>query len=341
MKLTSSDIISLTLKPEVQARTIFCSLGQSGYVDLRMDMWTTTDMWQERICLRCHSNWLSRGSWSIHATQQCNRDARTISSAIYDGPTGYKLSTSSSHDIVRLLFELRSRACDASICTRCAPAGLPAERSAFPSGHLRELYHHRSCYDSRLFCRIGPFGFPQGSEADQKGALNLGLKDQLAGLRWVQSHISAFGGDPTKIFESGFAIMLHAVEASRHQVVWDTFVSTITACANTSEGDTFLCVQSVETGSLLTAWQQTVGSFLQSFLFVPVLDGPNGNIPDLPLKLLATGKCSKIIAGTNLDEGTTSIPTTISTEQEVVQSIAMQNVPFADPPPSSKKMSRL
>lgn len=47
--------------------------------------------------------------------------------------------------------------------------------------------------------RIGPFGFPQGSEADQKGALNLGLKDQLAGLRWVQSHISAFGGDPTKV----------------------------------------------------------------------------------------------------------------------------------------------
>lgn len=47
--------------------------------------------------------------------------------------------------------------------------------------------------------RIGPFGFPQGNEADQRGAVNLGLKDQLAGLQWVQKHISAFGGDPSKV----------------------------------------------------------------------------------------------------------------------------------------------
>ena len=47
--------------------------------------------------------------------------------------------------------------------------------------------------------RVGPFGFPQGSEADQLGAVNLGLKDQLAAISWVQKHISAFGGDPTKV----------------------------------------------------------------------------------------------------------------------------------------------
>ena len=47
--------------------------------------------------------------------------------------------------------------------------------------------------------RLGPLGFPQGVEAAQRGLLNLGLKDQLAGLEWVQNHISAFGGDPSKV----------------------------------------------------------------------------------------------------------------------------------------------
>ncbi|KAI0753756.1 extracellular triacylglycerol lipase precursor [Fomes fomentarius] len=213
--------------------------------------------------------------------------------------------------------------------------------------------------------RIGPFGFPQGSEADQKGALNLGLKDQLAGLRWVQSHISAFGGDPTKvtvfgesagaisigdlylnsglenlaraaIFESGSASTVPLLEASRRQVVWDTFVSKITPCANATQSDTFSCAQSVDTASLLTAWQQTAGSFPEPFLFVPVLDGPDGIIPDLPSKLLAAGKFSKIpfIAGTNLDEGTSFTPTTISTEQELVQLLTIEDFPFADPPPT-------
>jgi acetylcholinesterase len=47
--------------------------------------------------------------------------------------------------------------------------------------------------------RVGPLGFPQGSEAAERGALNLGLKDQLVALEWVQANIGAFGGDKTKV----------------------------------------------------------------------------------------------------------------------------------------------
>lgn len=47
--------------------------------------------------------------------------------------------------------------------------------------------------------RLGPLGFPQGQEADNRGALNLGLKDQLAALEWVQLNIGTFGGDRSKV----------------------------------------------------------------------------------------------------------------------------------------------
>jgi carboxylesterase type B len=47
--------------------------------------------------------------------------------------------------------------------------------------------------------RLGPLGFPQGREARNQGALNLGLKDQLAALKWVQLHIGTFGGDKDKV----------------------------------------------------------------------------------------------------------------------------------------------
>ncbi|RDX40976.1 extracellular triacylglycerol lipase precursor [Lentinus brumalis] len=213
--------------------------------------------------------------------------------------------------------------------------------------------------------RVGPFGFPQGTEADTRNALNLGLKDQLTALQWVKNHIGAFGGDPAKvtifgqsagavcigdlflnsglekfvrgaIFESGSAGTMPFFNASRRDVVWDKFVSDVPACADATAGNTFSCMQSVDTAALLTAWQETDASFPEPFLFVPVLDGPNGLIPDLPSKLFAAGKFSKIpfIAGTNLDEGTYFTPTSISTDEQVIEFFTLDAQPFADPPAS-------
>ena len=56
--------------------------------------------------------------------------------------------------------------------------------------------------------RLGIFGFIDFSEVpggeDYSDALNLGLLDQIAALKWIKENIAAFGGDPEKITVMGF-----------------------------------------------------------------------------------------------------------------------------------------
>ncbi|KIL66089.1 hypothetical protein M378DRAFT_161330 [Amanita muscaria Koide BX008] len=51
--------------------------------------------------------------------------------------------------------------------------------------------------------RLGPLGFPQGSEANQLHSLNFGIYDQIAALEWVKHNIASFGGDNEKVTASG------------------------------------------------------------------------------------------------------------------------------------------
>jgi para-nitrobenzyl esterase len=50
--------------------------------------------------------------------------------------------------------------------------------------------------------RLDAFGFlahPELSKESGKGSGNYGLQDQIAGLRWVKSNITRFGGDPNRV----------------------------------------------------------------------------------------------------------------------------------------------
>ena len=48
--------------------------------------------------------------------------------------------------------------------------------------------------------RLGAFGFADLGALDERFAdSNVGLRDQLAALRWVQEHVADFGGDPTQV----------------------------------------------------------------------------------------------------------------------------------------------
>lgn len=54
--------------------------------------------------------------------------------------------------------------------------------------------------------RVGPYGFLATKELETEGNLNLGLFDQRAAIRWVQTHIAEFGGDPARITLFGTSV---------------------------------------------------------------------------------------------------------------------------------------
>ncbi|KAJ7166861.1 sterol esterase [Mycena filopes] len=51
--------------------------------------------------------------------------------------------------------------------------------------------------------RISAFGFLGGQEVGDAGVSNLGLRDQILALEWVQEHVAAFGGDPSRVVIGG------------------------------------------------------------------------------------------------------------------------------------------
>jgi carboxylesterase type B len=199
--------------------------------------------------------------------------------------------------------------------------------------------------------RLGPLGFPQGQEADNRGALNLGLKDQLAALQWVQLNIGTFGGDKTKvtvfgesagaimtsilflnsplsslaraaIFESGSQASSELFTPERNQADWNNFVNSVPSCASTEpSGSSFACLREANTTEIFAGLSAAMAETLEEFPWTPVLDGPGGLIPDLPSVLFKRGQFARLpfISGTNQDEGTLFTPTTINSTEEINQ----------------------
>ncbi|EEB93711.1 hypothetical protein MPER_07597, partial [Moniliophthora perniciosa FA553] len=196
---------------------------------------------------------------------------------------------------------------------------------------LRSIARGTPVIYASLNYRLGPLGFPQGIEAEQKGALNLGLKDQLTALEWIKKNIAAFGGDPEKvtvfgessgavsigilylnsglenlvrgaIMESGAASSSITFEASRRQNTWDSFVAAVPECSTSAPGDSFTCLRTANSSTLLQATGVLLAETRDLFPFVPALDGPDGVFPELASEMYARGQFSKIpfISGNNL-----------------------------------------
>jgi carboxylesterase type B len=59
--------------------------------------------------------------------------------------------------------------------------------------------------------RIGALGFLPSSLSKKEGVLNLGLRDQVHLLEWVQENIAKFGGDPGNVTLFGLSAGAHSV----------------------------------------------------------------------------------------------------------------------------------
>ncbi|KAI0373780.1 esterase 1 [Pilatotrama ljubarskyi] len=216
--------------------------------------------------------------------------------------------------------------------------------------------------------RLGTLGFPQGQEATSRGALNLGLKDILVALQWIQHNIAAFGGDPSKvtvfgqsagavalanlflnsnlenlaraaILESGAQSTLPVFRGPQRDQDWLNLVAAVPECANESTNASFNCLRRASVSTLLSAQGFASQHAGEQFPWSPVIDGHGGIIPDLPSKLLALGEFSRIpfISGANLDEGTQFVPTGLSTDEQLTAFLTN----FIDPLQTSHTSSTL
>ncbi|KAF8157700.1 Alpha/Beta hydrolase protein [Mycena galopus ATCC 62051] len=192
--------------------------------------------------------------------------------------------------------------------------------------------------------RLGVFGFLAGSAVKKDGVLNAGLLDQDFALRWVQTHISKFGGDPTKVTiwgqSAGAGSVLQHVVANggktepqlfRGAITSSTFLpsqynydddvpewifSQVVSQTNCSSAeDTMACLRAVDQSILQTANAAINNAgFYGTFMTVPVVDGEF--ITQRPTLSLAEGKVNGevLMSTTNTNEGVDfvnqSVPTT-------------------------------
>ncbi|KAL0578556.1 hypothetical protein V5O48_003457 [Marasmius crinis-equi] len=181
--------------------------------------------------------------------------------------------------------------------------------------------------------RLGLFGFLSGNEVHANGALNAGLLDQNFALRWVNRHISKFGGDPAQVtiwgLSAGAGSVLQHIIAENGQTSPQLFRGAITSSTFlpsqygfndtipqalyhqvvdsvncTTAQDTLACLRKADTTALQTANTNiNLAAFFGTFAFVPVVDGTF--IKQRPIEALKEGKVNgeALLAVTNTNEG--------------------------------------
>jgi carboxylesterase type B len=67
--------------------------------------------------------------------------------------------------------------------------------------------------------RLGALGFLPSGVSKDEGVLNLGLRDQVLLMKWVQENIALFGGDPGAVTLVGLSAGAHSVRSLYFQAL--------------------------------------------------------------------------------------------------------------------------
>ncbi|KAJ7121135.1 sterol esterase [Mycena epipterygia] len=210
--------------------------------------------------------------------------------------------------------------------------------------------------------RVSAFGFLAGKEVNDAGITNLGLRDQIFALEWVQKYIAAFGGDPERVVLGGIsagsistALLLLSNKRTSSSLFRGAFMVSgspwpsptvadgqsyydeLVAANNCTEApDTLDCLRHVPFDAFLATVNKTPDFFSYRSLALvwrPHVDGDI--ILRNPINSVVQGAFAKIpiLAGDVDDEGTLFAFSSINvtTDAEFVEYIQSNYLPGATP----------
>ncbi|KDQ22436.1 hypothetical protein PLEOSDRAFT_1051283 [Pleurotus ostreatus PC15] len=177
--------------------------------------------------------------------------------------------------------------------------------------------------------RLNLLGFLGGAAVAADGDLNPGLRDQRAALEWVQRHIHRFGGNPEEVTIAGESaggasvVMQTVAFGGSRPLPFKRAIAQSIGFGPTPTSDeveaifsrnVMQCLRSASMGAIVSAINHNT--------VIPVIDGPGGFLPDLPSRLIASGKFSNVefIGGHCTNDGRTFVggtPEQFNTEDDI------------------------
>ncbi|XP_046417200.1 venom carboxylesterase-6-like [Neodiprion fabricii] len=168
--------------------------------------------------------------------------------------------------------------------------------------------------------RLGPLGFLSTEDDTVPG--NLGLKDQVAALRWVQDYIEYFGGDRKSVTIVGQSA--GGVSVQYHYLT------------NVTKG---LFHRGISiSGTALNSWGQTKGSLEKAKKLATILKCPDNDVKVM-VKCLRTRKASDIVNATSQFQGWLDNPF-VPFGPVVEKGVADDEFTFIDRPPIESLKSK-